>query len=282
MAQISAFVINLVRRPDRLARISDHLALRGVAFTVQPACDARAVPEVEIGRSVKAAGPLGALGLGDRACTLSHIWAWRRFLETDASHALFLEDDVYLAEDTLQLLADAGWIAPGSNAVKLEKYGDGASRLLLGKAIGATPSARAIHPMLSRHVGGAAYILSRRGAEIALAAEGRIRVPIDHLLFNGNVSAVARRLRPAIIVPAMATQRAYPYESDISQLGKAARPKGWRLVLRHLKRGYYEIRLAPRQILALALGRGRLVDVIWQEVPDTPSHSGDASRSKGQ
>ena len=94
--------------------------------------------------------------------------------------------------------------------------------------------------------------------------------------------AVARRLRPAIIVPAMATQRAYPYESDISQLGKAARPKGWRLVLRHLKRGYYEIRLAPRQILALVLGRGRLVGVIWQEVPDTPSHSGDASRSTGQ
>ena len=276
MAQIPVFVINLARRPDRLARIAEHLGARAITFSVQPACDARSTPEAEIAGLVKSQGPLGRLGLGDRACTVSHMRAWRQFLQGGASHALFLEDDVYLAQDTAALLADTGWIAPGLDAIKLEKYGDGTSRLLLGACVGATPTGRAVRPMLSRHVGGAAYILSRRGAEIALAAGGRIRVPIDHLLFNANVSAVARRLRPAVIVPAMATQRAYDYDSDISQLGKAARPKGWRLILRHLKRGYYEIRLAPRQLWALATGRGQLVDLHWQEaVQDQPPAQGD-------
>ena len=119
--------------------------------------------------------------------------------------------------------------------------------------------------MLSRHVGGAAYILTRRGAETALAAEGRIRVPVDHLLFNANVSAVARRLRPVIVVPAMATQRAYPYESDIAPLGKAARPKGWRLRWRKAKRGFYEVRRLPWQLWALSFGGARVTEVAWQE-----------------
>lgn len=282
MAQVPVFVINLARRPDRLARISDHLAVRGVTFVVQPACDARSIPEEKIARAVKKNGPLGLLGLGDRACTVSHMWAWRSFLDTPASYALFLEDDVYLAEDVATLLSDTGWIPRGHEAIKLEKYGDGASRLLLGQPVGKTPSGRALHPMLSRHVGGAAYLLSRRGAEIALAAEGRIRVPVDHLLFNGNVSAVARRLRPVIIVPAMATQRAYPYESDISQMGKAARPKGWRLILRHLKRGFYELSRSPWQVLALALGQGRLMDVTWQETPSIGGSETNMSASRIQ
>lgn len=278
MASIPVYVINLARRPDRLARIGAHLAGRGVAFTPVAACDAKAVPEAEIARSVHATGPLGVLGLGDRACTVSHMRAWRQFLGTPARHALFLEDDVYLSADLAATLADDGWIPAGTAAVKLEKYGDGASRLLLGPAVGATPGGRALHPMLSRHVGGAAYVLSRRGAEIALAAEGTIRVPVDHLLFNANVSAVARRLAPVIVVPAMATQRAYPYESDIAPLGKAARPKGWRLRWRKLKRGWFEANRLPRQLAAWAFGGARLADVAWQDEPGAAQAPGRAKR----
>lgn len=267
MAPIPVYVVNLARRPDRLQRIGAHLAARGVTFEAVEACDARSVPEAEIARSVHATGPLGLLGLGDRACTVSHMRAWRRFLDGQAEHALFLEDDAFLAEDLAATLADDGWIPSGAAAVKLEKYGDGASRLLLGPAAGQTPCGRAVRSMLSRHVGGAAYILSRRGARIALAADGRIRVPVDHLLFNANVSAVARRLRPLIVVPAMATQRAYPYESDIAPLGKAARPSGWKLRWRKIKRGFYEIRRLPWQLWALAFGRARVTPVSWQEQP---------------
>jgi glycosyl transferase family 25 len=264
---IPAYVINLTRRPDRLDRMAAHLADRGVAFIRQAACDAQSVPEADIATVVRPAGPLGQLGLGDRACTVSHTLAWDAFLASNASHALFLEDDIYLAEDIATLLADTGWIPTGPQAIKLEKFGDGASRVLLGAAIGQTPKGRAIHPMRSRHVGGGAYILTRQGAELALSHKGLYRVPIDHFLFNDTISPIRRALAPAMIVPAMATQRAYDYNSDIAPLGKAIRPKGWKKRLRTLRRGFAEISQSPRQIAQALTGRARLTDVRFQDCP---------------
>ena len=265
------YVINLTRRPDRLTRIGDHLAERGVAFIRQEACDATTTPEAAIASVIHSSGPLGQLGQGDRACTVSHSWAWQAFLESGASHALFLEDDIYLAEDLASVLDHADWIPPGIEAVKLEKFGAGASRLLLGPKIGTTPTGRAIHRLMSRHVGGGAYILSRAGAEAALAWRGKIRVPIDHFLFNDTVSPLRRALKPAIIVPAMATQRAYDYNSDIAPLGKAIRPKGWRKRLRTLRRGANEVNQAPRQVLQYLTGQATLMDVAFAETPPAQS-----------
>jgi glycosyl transferase family 25 len=264
---IPVYVINLDRRPDRLERIGTHLAARGVRFIRQPACDAQSVPEAEIAKVVHARGPLGVLGLGDRACTISHTWAWQAFLDSDASHALFLEDDIYLAEDLAEVLESPDWIPAGTEAVKLEKFNDGASTLLLGPAVGATPSGRALHPMCSRHVGGGAYILSRKGAETALAHRGRFRVPIDHFLFNDTVSPIRRALAPAMVVPAMATQRAYDYNSDIKPFGKAVQPTGFAKRLRTLRRGLTEVNQAPRQILQWTTRRATLMQVSFAETP---------------
>lgn len=268
---IPVFIINLDRRTDRLDRIGAHLALRGVTFGRVAACDAETAGEEAIGRVIAPTGPLGALGKGDRACTVSHTLAWQQFLDGGASHGLFLEDDIFLAEDIARVLAGTGWIPEGAGIVKLEKFGEGASRLLLGPRIGQTPTGRAIHRMHSRHVGGGAYILSRAAAQAALGLRGALRVPVDHALFNDTVSGFARRMKPAIVVPAMATQRAYDYNSDIARFGKAARPTGWRLSWRKLKRGAYEVNQLPRQLLQLATGRARLTDVAFSETPPPSS-----------
>jgi len=264
---IPIYVINLDRRPDRLERIGGHLAERGVSFHRQPACDAAMVPEDEIAHIVRDRGPLGRLGLGDRACTVSHTRAWAAFLETEASHALFLEDDIHLAEDLAALLGTTDWIPAGAEAVKLEKFNEGTSRLLLGPAVGHTPTGRALHPMRSRHVGGGAYILSRKGAELALAWRGRFKVPVDHFLFNDTVSPIRRALAPVLIVPAMATQRAHGYNSDIKDFGKKVQPKGFAKKLRTLRRGLTEANQLPRQLLQWGTGRARLMDVGYSETP---------------
>lgn len=269
-AQIPVYVINLDRRPDRLARIAAHLEDRGVTFMRQSACDAASVPEGEIAKIIHAHGPLGQLGLGDRACTISHTLAWQAFLETDARHALFLEDDIFLSQDLAATLTSDDWIPPSCHAVKLEKFNAGTSRLLLAPEIGQTPTGRALHPMRSRHVGGGAYILSREGARLALSHRGRYRVPIDHFLFNDTVSPIRRAIAPAIVVPAMATQRAYAYESDIAPLGKAIRPKGWKKRLRTLRRGLNEVNQAPRQLWQWATGQARIVEVSFADTPPQP------------
>ncbi len=264
---IPAFVINLARRPDRLDRMAAHLRDRDVAFQAIAACDATTADPATLDAVVARGGPLGALGLGDRACTVSHTMAWEAFLATAARHALFLEDDVFLAKDIAATLATADWIPASASAIKLEKFGDGASELLLGPQSGATPTGRALHPMLSRHVGGGAYILDRRTAQTALAERGRMQVPVDHFLFNGNVSRFSRRIRPLITVPAMATQREWAYNSDIAKHGKAARPTGLALRWRKLKRGLYEINRAPIQAAAVLTGRGRITEVAFQDTP---------------
>jgi glycosyl transferase family 25 len=262
---IPVYVINLDRRPDRRDRIAGHLAERGVTWQRVPGCDAADVPETEIARTIAAEGPLGRLGLGDRACTVSHTRAWTAFLATGAGHALFLEDDIYLAEDIAPTLAEDAWIPPGVHAVKLEKFNAGVSRLLLGAVVGRTPRGRELRPMRSRHVGGGAYILSREGAEKCLSFTGRMRIPVDHFLFNDTLSPVFRSLNPAITVPGMATQRHYAYESDIAPYGKAIRPKGWSKRVQTLRRGLAEVNQLPRQVFELASGRASLVDVAFSE-----------------
>ena len=71
---------------------------------------------------------------------------------------------------------------------------------------------------------------------------------------------------------AMATQRAYEYDSDISPLGKAIRPKGWRKTLRKLRRGANEINQAPRQIWQYLTGEARIVPVAFQEKSPDPAN----------
>jgi len=263
---IPVFVINLARREDRLERVSHHLEERGVAFTRVDACDATKVDEAVLDGVITPSGPLGALGLGDRSCTVSHTYGWEAFLQTGARFGLMLEDDVFLSGDVSNLLRADDWIPSHVDVIKLEKFGSGISKVLLGDAEIKVPGTeRALHRMYSRHVGGGAYILSRRAAQIALSYRGRMRVPIDHFLFNDTVSPVFRQLKPFIVQPAMATQRHYEYNSDIAKFGKAARPTGWRLKLRKLRRGWNEISQIHRQLVVFLTKRGAIREIFWKD-----------------
>ena len=265
---ISAFVINLDRRPDRMERIAAHLGDIGVAYHRIPAIDAQNTDPAWLDRVISKSGPLGSLGDGDRACTVSHWQAWGKFLKTSADFALFLEDDAFLARDVLALLTTADWVPEGVDVVKLEKFGQGASNVLLGPPVGSLPVKRELRRLHSRHAGGAAYILSRCAARAGIGAQGSIRVPVDHLWFNPNVSRLARRFPPHVIRPAMATQRAWGYNSDIAALGRKTAPgRSWALWQRKLKRGFFEIRLLPYQLALLAFGRVRLRALRWCEGP---------------
>ena len=111
-------------------------------------------------------------------------------------------------------------------------------------------------------------MLSRRGAEQALAQCGQIEVPVDHLLFNATVSRLCRSLRPVIVCPGMATQYAYPYNSDTWTRGRPAPLPRWRRHLRRsLRRGANELRLLPLQAAELFLCGARLRKVEFQEHP---------------
>lgn len=262
---IGVLLINLDTREDRLSVMSAALDALGIACHRISAVDGRRVPEADLACSRKT-GPIGAMPDTTRACTASHVKAWQHILDTGLRHALILEDDAALHPDVKTLIADDGWIPAGVNLVKVEKFAPKrASKILAGQVLARTPSGSGeLRRMHSRHTGSAGYIISRKGAEIALSLSGSYDVPVDHLLFNETVSRLCGLLRPAIVVPPLVWQdESVGLGSDIMAPRLAANNAVSRKPLAKLalslRRAANEVSLLHIQLFLLATGRARVV-----------------------
>jgi len=249
------YLINLARRPDRLAAMTRQAA--GLNLERVEALDARGTEPAVLDRCFEKGGPLGEIPQGDKACLLSHRQAWEMFLATTDSHAVFLEDDVRLSSRAAALLADDGWIPSDAAVVKLEHYGPKGQRVLL-TGMRALAGDFQLGRMLSRHTGAAAYILSRSAAELLLR-QSRFDLPVDHLLFNPNNSRLFAQLAPWQLVPAIARQEEFVGEkSDIEGTRRGLRTLSLTYIKRELVRFGYDLKLLPRQVIAL-LGGAKFV-----------------------
>jgi glycosyl transferase family 25 len=252
------YLINLGRRPDRLAAMTAQGAALGLVLDRVEACDAAAVQPQALDRWFVPSGPLGEIPRGDKACLLSHRAAWEFFLAGPDAHAAFLEDDVVLSQAAGSLLKNDAWIPAGAAVVKLEHYGPPGQRVLLTdmKAVNNFQMGR----MLSRHTGAAAYILNRAAARLLLK-QTRFDLPVDHLLFNPNNSRLFAALSPWQLLPAIARQEQFVgAKSDIEGTRKGLRAFGLTYAKRELVRFVYDLKLIPRQLAAL-LGGARFVAV---------------------
>lgn len=261
---ISTFVINLDRRPDRLAAVTEVLRKASIAFERISAVDAAAATEAGLAPS-QTHGPIGPLSAATRSCTASHLKALHRFLETDARHGLILEDDVTVRPDLAQLLQDDSWLNGRAHLLKVEKFGpERPSKILVGRKLGSLPYELGdFRPMLSRHTGAAAYIVSRQGAEIILSFAGKINVPIDHFLFNETVSPLFRRTVPAIISIPLAWQ-----SGDVGMGSNIAgsnfeqeTASRWQNSVQSLRRAWNELRLMPKQACLFLIGQATILTV---------------------
>ena len=247
------YLINLERRPDRLGAMKEQAAALGLGLDRVAALDAGTADPHAVNRWFAMGGPLGEIPAGDKACLLSHRACWERFAASGAAHAVFLEDDVRLSRAASAMLVSDAWIPAGADVVKLEHYGPPGQRVLLSD-IRAVADGFQLGRMLSRHTGGAAYILSRRAAEILLA-EARFDLPVDHLLFNPNNSKLFARLAPWQLLPAIARQQEFVgAKSDIETTRQGLRSFGLTYIRRELVRFGYDLKLVPRQLAALLTG----------------------------
>lgn len=262
---LPVFVINLDRRQDRWAMMSEQLDRLGIAATRIPAVDARSLAaEEEWQRDANGNPTSWRINLGSAANMLGHSKAMAELLDSDAPAALILEDDAELAPDTPLLLAETDWWPSEGRIVRLEE-GYSHSRPLWGPT-GATPSGRAIQ-RLERWCGGsAAYMIDRRGAQIALAAFADPDHTVDHTLFDLRYSQTARRLCPVQIVPAMARQRA-EYGTDQRQWRERAKLRGRASVWRRLRRSVGVIPYKARVLTLFALGVVRKTRIPYSEIP---------------
>lgn len=262
---VGVLLINLDTRDDRLLAVGRGLGDLGIGFHRISAVDGRRVPEADLACSQKS-GPIGLMPDTTRACTASHVKAWQHIVDTGLRHALILEDDVALDPDITSLLADDSWIPEGVALIKLEKFAPNRdSKILAGAVLAKTPSGRGeIRRMHSRHTGSAGYILSHKGAEIALSLSGSFDVPVDHLLFNETVSRLCALLQPAIVVPPLVWQdNAVGLGSDIAAPraaeNRAVRRKPLAKLALSLRRARNEVRLLHVQLFRLLTGQARIV-----------------------
>jgi glycosyl transferase family 25 len=247
------YLINLGRRPDRLAAMLRQTVPLGLSLERIDAVDAKSEEPGKVTRWFTPSGPLGEIPMGDKACLVSHRLAWEMFVAGGESHAVFLEDDVRLSACAAALLTSNGWIPSNVAVVKLEHYGPPGQRVLLDR-IRAVGEDFRLGAMLSRHTGAAAYILSRVAAELLLR-QARFNLPVDHLLFNPNNSDLFARLSPWQLIPAIARQEEFVGEkSDIEGTRLGLRAFGWTYIKRELVRFGYDLRRLPFQIAALMRG----------------------------
>jgi len=255
------FLVNLARRPDRLAAMTAQLDRLGIVFERFEAVDAKFTPPELLDAPFAARGPLGSLSPGDKGCTLSHLHIWRMIAESPDEYAAVLEDDILLADSAPEFLSDSDWIPKGIGLVKPERYGDANQLIVIGKPR-LNVKGRTLAPLLSRHTGTGGYIISRETAARLAAMTDKIALPVDHLMFNPNNSPIFHWLKPWQLLPAILDQREeVGGTTDINRTRQATKPRGLALVKRNLQRNYYDLRLVPRQVAQLLSGRARVTKI---------------------
>ena len=252
------YFINLSRRPDRREAMEQQARQLGLELTRLEAVDARNADPGELNSRFEKSGPLGAIPKGDQCCFLSHRLAWVRLVESGAPYAAVLEDDVRLSTRAPMVLKSAAWIPAGIDLIKLEHYGPTSQSVLLSDFMDVGNGLR-LGRMRSRHTGGAAYILSRRVAELLLQTS-RFDLPVDHLLFNPNNSKLFAKLEPWQLLPTVARQE-QENKSDIEGSRVGLRKFSLAYAKRELVRFGYDLKLLPLQLALLATGKAKFTRV---------------------
>ena len=251
---------NLARAEDRRVQMRKETSRAGFDVEFHAAFDFTEHDEAEILARCKREGPWGTFHTPNMAATITHAQAWERFLASDASHCLVMEDDIFISPDLGAWLADLSWWPAGADIVKLERWRSKSTKVLMEPPV-AVYRGRSIQRMLSRHMGAAGYMLTRDAATRLLASQPFDMV-VDHILFNINASQTARHMQIYQITPAMIVQGNEPNGSPF-YMGERKRPRGMALVRQKLKRLYYELAYPLSTWGKLLSGRAKLGKVAF-------------------
>lgn len=183
MDPVHAWVINLDRSPERLARIRAQLERLGLPWTRLPAVDARtltaqqraALDERAYERKHGKTPAPGELG-----CYLSHVAAMQALLASPHRFGLVLEDDVILQDSLPAVLRGLAAHPDRWDVVKLSAVHSGTPVPYLEVAPG-----HRLAVMLSRCTGSSAYLVNRHAAEVYARELLPMSLPHDHVVDQG-------------------------------------------------------------------------------------------------
>lgn len=196
-------VINLARRPDRLAEISAQLAKLSIDFERFNAID---------GASLRLP-PDAALTAGETGCHRSHRACWQRLLDSGEPFVAVLEDDLVISPRLARFLAGPRRWPADADIIRLETYRQLA--YLSTRSVKASSGIR-LHRLLTAQFGAGAYIISRACAERLLADDQSTKLPVDLMIFGcAHPGADAMRIYQA--VPALCIQGKVYFEAAVPE-----------------------------------------------------------------
>lgn len=175
-ARLSVYLINLDRSPERRFRMEARILSKGLEFERVSAVDGRTLSMPpssfdEVGYRRRHGRRPNPLEIG---CYLSHVECARRMLESDADHALILEDDLIFDEDLVATLNAALDECRSWDILRL-------SSVNRGKKFKLKPltALRNLSVSLTREKGSGAYVINRRAAQWIAEQLVPMRLPYD-------------------------------------------------------------------------------------------------------
>lgn len=216
------YLINLDRAKERLQQMDTQLKRLGINYTRISAVLGDDLKEPIAGFDERAFNTRTGKHKNKReiGCYFSHLKTIEAFLKTNSSHALILEDDAELPDDTINLLEAACQKGDKWDLLRLSSSRQGKfitlDSLLDGRSL-------AINTKVLKNT--AAYMINRRAAKAILKHLQPMQWPYDVALDRDWTMGI----RTACITP-------FPFKlSDVSgQIPKAPRMRAYRSTSFHL------------------------------------------------
>ena len=201
------YCINLDRFKARFERIenllkgSDLELIRVVALDGNRLRDRPVPPKIRPGALDGKGMVLTKYEIG---AVISHRKAWRKFLKTNDTHALFIEDDVYFGKNFADYISGGELLKNNFDIINIETT---YAPVIIKKGQKLSIDHRTLYELKTYHHGAGGYILSRHAAERLLIMSAGATEGIDTIAFNmarqresGLEPLTQAQLSPALIV----------------------------------------------------------------------------------
>jgi glycosyl transferase family 25 len=202
MAQLTSFLLNLDRSPDRLQRMQEQATKIGIELERVPAIDGLALPE-GMRREFLASGvPRGGMLPGEVGCYASHLLAYERVISEQLPYAVVLEDDPELRPGLMEVATAAAQACPaGWHVIHLWHNSKHSN-----ERVAPLPDWHWLVRPRRLPINAAGYIISQAGAQLLRTPGPRAR-PIDMVMRYGHLHGIKSiyAVTPPVIVPALIT-----------------------------------------------------------------------------
>lgn len=245
----TTYLLNLDRNPDRLAKLTNQLSAQSVKWERFVAIDGSAMAPQDLDKMVSRDGPIPRMPVGAQACTASHMQILQAFLLTDHTHAVVLEDDAVLAPDFAQgveALMTSG--VTGLININRQTPSGEKKRLIVRMDIRIEFGSYKIYDLKGVNYGCAGYVIDRKSATQILNDYPHPNMPIDHIMFNPNVSTLFSKMPISQMFPALV-------KPDISMTSsiQTVAVAGANKMKNRIKRLRAEVSIVPRLLVGIAL-----------------------------